>query len=274
MAINLRFMKRLMHVLNGRIFIGIVSAFLVLVSCAANAQSKDTIRVLFVGNSYTFRWNLPQCVNAIAASQHQVIITRQSTVGGAFWKEHWEGKKGKTVLKTKEKIQNGNWNIVVLQNNSMSAIERPADFMKYGKEFIHLVEEKGARPLLYITWAREYNPLMQDKITNLYERLAQETKTSFAPVGPIWEKARQLRPDLPLYFADGSHPSPLGTYLIANVFYHVITGRSTATVPTSVTTTDKDGEKLYLLTVTKENADFIHELIDHYFSQESQKDQG
>lgn len=224
-------------------------------------QTKDTIRVLFVGNSYTYFWNMPQLLSAMAATQHKVIITRKSTAGGAYLKEHWEGKKG---LKTRSMIETGNWDIVVIQNNSRSGIDNPADFMEYGKKFIQLVKQKGAQPLLYMTWAREYNPLMQDSIAHSYQRLAGETDTKVVPVGLIWDKARKSRPDLQLFDPDGSHPSPIGVYLIASAFYRVITGQATKTIPERIATVDRDGEELYLSIMSKPNVEFIHDLVDSY----------
>lgn len=232
-----------------------------LVSPNLQAQSADTTNVLFVGNSYTYFWNLPQTVSAMAASQGQVIVARKSTVGGAFWKEHWEGNRG---LKTRDLIINGDWDIVVLQNQSLSTLNNQKDFMEYGKKLINLVKETGAKPLLYITWAREFNPLMQKTITATYKKLAATAGIDYAPVGPDWQKVRQLRPDLQLFDPDGSHPSPIGTYLIASVLYHTITGKPTAPIPERLVIKDKNGEDLYLSIMTKGNADFIQQVVDEY----------
>lgn len=240
----------------------IISIFLcvfILIRIDGYGQSKDTIKVLFVGNSYTYFWNMPQLVSAMAATQNKVIITRKSTVGGAYLREHWNSERG---LKSQEKIKKGHWDFVVIQNNSLSTIQNPEDFKKYGKDFIELVKQTGAIPLLYVTWAREYNPLMQETITKSYKELAAQTNVRAIPVGPVWEKARKLRPDLGLFDPDGSHPSPIGTYLIASVFYRAISGGNTKTIPERIKTTDRDGEELYLSIMSKQNAEFIHQLVD------------
>lgn len=244
----------------------VILAILLLCTQHISGQAKDTLRVLFVGNSYTFFWNMPRIVSVIAASQGKAIITRKSTVGGAYLKEHWEEKRG---LKSRELISGGKWDVVVLQNNSMSAITKHDQFMEYGKKLINLVKEKGAIPILYETWAREYNPLMQKQITNAYETLAAETGAKLAPVGSIWMGIRKLRPDLRMYFPDGSHPSNIASYLIACIFYETITGNKTASVPNQIATIDKNGERLYLSMLTKQDAGFIHQAVDDYFSQKA-----
>ena len=57
-----------------------------------------------------------------------------------------------------------------------------------------------------------------------------------------------------LFDPDGSHPSPLGTYLNACVFFNILTGESPVGLPNRLITTDKDGEKLYLTIQSKEEA--------------------
>lgn len=230
---------------------------------SAQAQPKDTLRVLFVGNSYTYFWNLPQTVSAMAASQGQVLIIRKSTAGGAYLKWHWNGIRG---LNTKGLIISKDWDYVVLQNESLSTIEKPKRFLKYGKKFIRLIKKQGAEPILYMTWARKYNPLMQKTITQMYKKLADETGAGLAPVGLVWKEVRNLRPNLDLFFPGGSHPSIVGTYLIACVFYETITGNRTSPLPARIITTDRNGEKLYLSILTGFNANFIQQAVDEFFN--------
>lgn len=251
------------HYFSTRKFILILCCAFLFTTTDSFSQSKDTVRVLFVGNSYTYFWNMPQLLSAMAATQHKVIITRKSTVGGAYLKEHWEGARG---LKTRSMIENGKWDYVVIQDNSLSTILNLNDFMEYGKKFVRLVKQYHAQPLLYVTWARQNNPLIQDSITKSYENLGSETKVKTIPVGPIWEEARKKKPELELFDPDGSHPSPIGTYLIASVFYHAITGSPTKPIPERIKTVDKDGEELYLSIMSKTNAEFIHQLVDEYMS--------
>ena len=72
-------------------------------------------RVLFIGNSYTFYWNLPQTVSAMARSQDIEIACRQSTGSGATLQEHWNSEKD---LKTLDILREGDFDAVVLQEHS------------------------------------------------------------------------------------------------------------------------------------------------------------
>ena len=59
---------------------------------------------------------------------------------------------------------------------------------------------------------------MQGEITSVYSKLAKEKGAEIVPVGTAWQIARKVRPDASLYIADGSHPSPLGTFLSACIW--------------------------------------------------------
>ena len=232
---------------------------LILILCQEGLLAQDKTRVLFVGNSYTYFWNLPQTVEALITSSGEMEVElRQSTAGGLRLKDHWECNKG---LKSRELIAEGNWDLIIIQNHSLSSLQNPDEFMEYGRRFIELAKESGATPVLYMTWHRKFNPLMQQTITRAYQNLATETGISLAPVGEAWSKSVELRPDLELYAEDMSHPSPAGTYLAACVFYNIITGEDPMDLPHRVKTTDKNGEVLYLSIMDEGNADFIQQVV-------------
>lgn len=219
--------------------------FLFINGLTAVAQTKtDTLKILFVGNSYTYYNNMPQLVSVLSDSTHTKLITRKSTVGGVTLKNHWLGERG---LKTKAIITAGGYDVVVIQEHSMGTIDTPADFKKYSKELCDLVKTTGAKPYFYMTWAREKTPQYQAEITAMYEQIARENGVEVIPVGKAWELARHLRPNLELFSPDGSHPSAIGSFLIASVFTKAFTGELPNSLPSRFTTTDIDGESIWLM---------------------------
>ena len=189
------------------------------------------------------------------------IFTKKSTVGGTNLKQHWDGDKN---LKSREMIESGNWDVVVLQNHSMSAINDEQEFMEYGNRFIDLIRKSGAIPMLYMTWAREFNPLMQSQISKAYRELGDQKNTIVVPVGEVWERARQLKPEFRLYDPDGSHPSTIGTYLTALVFFKSLTGLDVSDIPNRLSTVDMNGEELFFSIMSKEDVAFMQQLVDSY----------
>jgi hypothetical protein len=234
--------------------------FLVFIASNSIHSQSDSTRILFVGNSFTYFYNLPQVVASMAETQGKILITRQSTVGGSNLEQHWKSEKG-TI--TRQLLEEGKWDFVVFNNHSRSSLDSPKDFMNYGSKFASLVRKKGAEPIFMVTWAYESDPTMQAEITRMHLKLSQSATAQYVPCGPILAKARTEWPDLG-FFHDDKHPSETGTYLFGLAFYKFFTGGSTSEIPNRLTTTDKDGEKLYLIFMNQEVADNLQDLVDGF----------
>ena len=102
---------------------------LLLLTAAVYSQQKE-LRVLFVGNSYTYGNNLAHIVSIISEETQTRLITRKSVAGGAHLWEHWKGSRG---LETKLIIAEGEFDVVILQDFSMSGIDTPDSTIKYVK---------------------------------------------------------------------------------------------------------------------------------------------
>ncbi len=228
------------------------------------AQQELPKRVLFVGNSYTYFWNLPQNVALLAEDGKVELETQQSTIGGSHWGQHVRGDK---ELQTMSLIESGNFDAIVLQNHSMSTLDRPDSMMYFGNILNEAAKKNNAKVYLYMTWAREWNPYMQDVITKKYMELGEKINAIVVPVGLAWQRARELRPGFPLYDEDKSHPSPLGTYLTACIFYKVFTGKSPVGLSHRLISKDVNGQKLYINLQSEENALFCQKVADEILSQ-------
>ena len=171
-------------------------------SCQDSAPAVK--KVLFVGNSFTFWWNLPQNVSVMMSERDIPMEAHQSTASGAKWWEHWQGEK---ELETVSLIESGMYDAVILQNHSLRPIEDLDSFMSYGKKFNVLASTKGSRVYLFMTWPYKYDPYMHDDLAEGYYRLGKEIGAEVIPVGTAWQKAIEMRPDLAIYADDGRHPS-------------------------------------------------------------------
>jgi len=219
---------------------------ILLLSITCSAQVEDTLKILFVGNSYTYFGNLPQIISIISDSSKTKLVTNKSTAGGAKLSEHWRGEKG---LKTKAMIINGRFDIVVLQEYSWGTIKEPDSVLKYSKLLCDLIKENGAKPYLFLTWAREKVPQYQETINKIYLQVAAENDAVLVPVGKAWELARQQRPKIELYDPDGSHPSGLGSFLAACVFVGAILHEIPSVLQRIYYATDAGGESVLLMNI-------------------------
>ncbi len=235
-----------------------VTVLLALFSASCPARSEgDTLRVLFVGNSYTYFENLPQVVSVLSDRTNMKLVTGKITAGGAKLSEHWRGARG---LSTKETIKNGNYDIVVLQEWSLGTINEKDSAMKYLELFSDYSRAIGAEPCFFLTWAREKTPQQQEEISRVYRDAALKFDAKVVPAGEAWAIARERRPDFRLYNPDGTHPSEFGTYLTATVFVAAITGELPAELPNVISIRDQAGEEAILMMISKDDAGFCREV--------------
>lgn len=232
----------------------------------ASAQQKE-MKVLFVGNSYTYGYNLPHIVSIISAETSIKLSTRKSTIGGASLKEHWNGGR---ELETRNMIAEGNFDVVVLQDFSMSAMNAPDPSFKYLQLFCNFIRSHGALPYLFNTWAREKVPQYQEEIDAMYTLAAEEYDAFRVPVGPAWELAMDLRPSVDLFTSDGSHPNELGTMLTACVFVRVICGELPDIVPSLYRIEDAYGETVRLMNHNPEESEFCRRIANQVVDMQEQ----
>ena len=252
-------MKKLFYYRLKNISFTILLLF-VLTSVNANSN-RDTLRVLFVGNSYIYYNNLPQMVSLLSDSLNTKLICKKSTFGGATLGDHWNSRK---CLRTREILAKEKFDIVIIQDNSMWPLEHGDSVLMYGTLFCDLIKSKNATPYLYNTWSREATPQTQGAIDKVYQELAFQTKAVLVPVGGAWAEAKLQKPATQLYFSDGSHPSPLGTFLIALCFVKKITGSLPTKFATVYNYPAIDNESIRLMQVSENDILFCSRLVNNY----------
>jgi Fe-S-cluster formation regulator IscX/YfhJ len=223
---------------------------------------KDTIRVLFVGNSFSYYYNLPEVVNAMSSYSDKVYIdTRHSLVGGSDLSQHLNGKNGTETLDilSKEKFD-----YVVLNHHSLATIKDADTFFETSKKMVEFIRSKGAKPVFMMTWAYNSNPLMLKTISTAYEDMCSKLGVDLVPCGLLFAEVRKWRTDLNMFDDDDKHPSKHATYLNGLSFFKYFTNEKTSKIPNRIITTDKNGQKLYLLLLSQENSDFLQQIVDDY----------
>jgi len=201
----------------------------------ADTDTDGATRILFVGNSYTYVNDLPNRLLAIAESVgfEPPVEVATIAIGGALLQDHAENPA------TMAEIEGGGWDFVVLQEQSYLPIVDPDTFYAAAETLATAALDAGAAPALFETWARAegnelysgdlagYTPAtMQAALRDAYTEASELTGAAYLPVGDTWEATLASYPEMPLFGADGSHPSEHGTYLGACVIFAALTGAS------------------------------------------------
>ena len=182
-------------------------------------EKVHQIKILFIGNSYTYFNDLPRIVAQMANdSQTEIKLkTKEIAKGGFTLSAHFFNAD-----ETLKVIKNGNWDYVVLQEQSVRPIENPKLFFEYVGKLNHEISKSGAQTILFMTWANKHRPNSIHEISKAYFDASEKNKTLVAPVGLAWETCRKKYPLIELYNPDGSHPSLEGSYLTACIFYSIL----------------------------------------------------
>jgi hypothetical protein len=183
-------------------------------------RAKKSLNVLFIGNSFTARNDVPGLIGQLAAARGHSLDHRLISQGGASLKMHWN--KGVAPAA----IRQGGWDYVVLQEQSTLPVKNPARMHENVRLFAPVIRDAGAKMALYLTWARRNNPKAQAAITAAYESIAGEMGARVAPVGVAWERFLAGHSEPALHDKDDSHPTLAGSYLAACVFLAVLFGES------------------------------------------------
>jgi len=247
-----------------------ITLSLILLVVASKASTK---RILFIGNSYTYVNNLPQLLYDLALSAGDTIVYDSNTPGGYTLQSHC------TNATTLSKISLGNWDYVILQEQSQNPAFSPqqvaSDVLPYAKRLDSLIHISNncCQTVFYMTWGRIngdasncafYPPIctylgMQQRLKESYLLMANNNSAVVSPVGEAWKNVRALYPNINLYSSDGSHPSIEGSYLAACVFYTSIF--KTSCVGLSFTSTVTPSNALILQQIASET---VLDSIDYW----------
>lgn len=171
-----------------------------------------TVEILFVGNSFTQRNDLPGLLASLAAERKVRLRYKLISRGGASLRTHWNaGAAAKEIAANQ-------YDYVVLQEQSMLPVKNADRMAVNVRLFNEVIRQAGSRTVLYLTWARQHAPESQPLITAAYQSLGKELGAIVVPVGVVWQKYRAQHARPPLYDRDQSHPSLAGSYLAACVF--------------------------------------------------------
>lgn len=211
------------------------SAFLVILGFFL-VEAQTTKKALFIGNSYIASNNLPNLIAQMANSTGDELLFDSNTPGGYTLKQH------STNATTLSKINQGDWDFVILQDQS----QYPSFSDNFVQQNVYPFAEalnqtitsanSCTETLFYATWGRKngdqdncggWPPVctyegMDNLLQERYRYMADENDALLSPVSWVWRYIRTNHPEIELYTSDNSHPSVAGSFAAAATFYTVM----------------------------------------------------
>ncbi|MFM1558432.1 MAG: hypothetical protein ACKJSK_03905, partial [Roseibacillus sp.] len=136
--------------------------------------SNREARVLFVGNSYSFK--IPAVVAKLAKERGKQLVIEQATKGGWTLQKHAGSKE------TLEKIRTGNWDLVVFQEQSQMPSfgkgQRERQMNPFAKTLAEEARKAGAQPVFFLTWGRRDGD-RKNKTTDTFSKMQSRLETGY-----------------------------------------------------------------------------------------------
>lgn len=197
------------------------------------SKSQTTLKVLFLGNSYTSVNDLPGLTFQVTKSAGDSLVYSSNTPGGYTFNQHSSNSTSISL------INQGGWNYVVLQEQSQYPsfpdAQVQTEVFPYATALNEMIlaADSCTETIFYMTWGRKngdasncavWPPVCtyegMDSLLHLrYMTMAQDNNAEVSPVGAVWHYLRTNAPGIELYNSDESHPSPAGSYAAACTFY-------------------------------------------------------
>ncbi len=121
-------------------------------------KKRAEVRLLFIGNSFTQRNDLPGMLEELALARSISLVHDLISVGGASLRTHWNAGRAA------EAIASGGYDYVVLQEQSTLPIKNAARMAENIRLFDDAIERAKSRTVLYMTWAREHSPIRSRRL--------------------------------------------------------------------------------------------------------------
>lgn len=168
------------------------------------------MKVLFIGNSHTYFNDMPY----LFAGMCQSLTGERTEVNVLAFSNRTLNWHCKEYFSIRFALLYGKYDYCVIQQfgHPVPPIEETEPCVKRLAEQCKSV---GTTPVLYMTWAKKDEPEKARMISGIYRTLAEKYGMLLAPTAELFETLRQKHPEIDLYWHDGSHASPYGTYLIA-----------------------------------------------------------
>lgn len=115
--------------------------------------------------------------------------------------------------------------LVIIQAFGVQRDFSDEDFKKNAKTWVDFFKKQGIQVVVFYPWSSAVDSVSEkERLDRMIHQLGWQEDLTIVPVGPAWQAALKMRPDLKLYANDGIHPSAMGVYLSACVLYASITG--------------------------------------------------
>jgi len=231
-------------------------------------QAQEKERILFVGNSFTFYWNLPSQVEQMAKQRGLNWEVTQTTASGASLRDHWQGNKD---LKTQQILRKETFNRIVFQDHSTYPLVH-IDTTAFYFNKLKSVLPAQTKCYLYATWmypnikGKPVDTNNRNPIEENMRNIVAGKDDQMLVVGAAFELFAKRYPEIELFTDDDKHPSPQGSYLAACLIFSTLSEQTSKGLQRRYSGLDHNNKKIYYNIVEQSTAEKCQQLVDELLS--------
>jgi hypothetical protein len=185
------------------------------------------MKVLFLGNSHTFFNDMPQIFKNICAARGKNVEVAMQAHPGVTYGWHYN-----QMAELRFALMYGGYDCIVMQQAAHSPCPSKEETLADGEKIIKLARANGVEPIQTMPWAEKRDPDHQKSMYDIYNTLSEKFGVKLTVAGNVFEDIFYNHPEINMYWYDGEHASPYGSYTIALACYAAIFSESVVGLPT------------------------------------------
>lgn len=179
------------------------------------------MKVLFLGNSHTFYNDMPQIFANICKERGKDVQVVMQAHPGVTYGWHYS-----QLTELRFALMYGGFDYIVMQQAAHSPCPSKEETLADGGKIIELARKFNVTPIQTMPWAEKRDPDHQKGMYDIYNTLSRQYGVKLTVAGNVFEDVFYNHPDIDMYWRDGEHASPYGSYVIAMAAYAAIFGES------------------------------------------------
>jgi hypothetical protein len=250
-----------------------ILSFLFLSSCSSNANeiavendnnfpyNFENQKILFIGNSFTFYWNLPSQIEKMSIERGLNWNVTHFTVPSATLKIHWNNPDLISLL------ENEDFDHIIVQEHSTNILTNADGNSKFYFGQIRSIIPVSTQIHFFSTWM--YPSMEQFNIDNeeypieeSIKEIIEGTTTKLIPVGRAFKLFQEKHPQFSLLMEDEKHPNSNGSYLASCIIFSHLSEESSVNLSKRYKGLDNKGVEIYYSIVEDEVLPFLQQISD------------
>lgn len=175
------------------------------------------MKILFLGNSHTYYNDMPLLFQEICAERGKSVQVRMLAQSGVTYGWHLRHE-----IELRFELMHGEYDYLIMQQAAHRPAPSKEETHRDGHVIAELARRFGTVPIQTVPWAEKKDPAHQAEMYEIFEEFAEKEKLKLNPIGRIFEDIFYHYPEIDMYWIDGEHASPYGTYALALCIYATI----------------------------------------------------